>query len=91
MGVAMSKVRMFIKGLFAKKKLSGTQALTMALLDMAKVVTELDNTLDEASNEASDQHVKVEAAKAELQRINDLVAKGDTFLTGLKSLFGMTD
>jgi polyribonucleotide nucleotidyltransferase len=87
----MSKVLKFIGGLFVKRKLAGTQALTKALLDMAKVVTELDDTLDEANSEAQDQADRVRVAKVELQRINDVIEKGETFLTGLKGLFGMTD
>jgi hypothetical protein len=87
----MNRVRAFINGLFAKKKLSGTSALTKTLLDMAKVVTELGDTLDEADIEAQTASDRVRAAKDELKRIEDLMTRGDAVLMGLKSLFGITD
>jgi hypothetical protein len=87
----MSRVRKFIRSLFSRKKNTGTAALTKTLLDMARVVDELDNTLMEANIEADLQNDRVKAAQNEMRSIEDLIDKGDAFLTGLKGLFGITD
>jgi uncharacterized coiled-coil protein SlyX len=58
---------------------------------MSQVIDELDNTLIEANMEASDQNEKVRAAKEKMEDIEILIDKGETFLTGLKGLFGIDD
>jgi hypothetical protein len=87
----MSRVRKFIRSLFSRKKNTGTIALTQTLLDMARVVDDLDKTLTEANVEAQQQNVRVVKAQNELRGIEDLIDKGEVFLTGLKGLFGVVD
>lgn len=87
----MNKLRAFINQLTISKRLRGTKGLSMTMINAMKVVKELDETLTEANAEAQDQADKVRAAQAEMKRIEDLINKGETFLTGLKGLFGMTD
>jgi hypothetical protein len=87
----MSRLRKFIDSLFASKRSTGTAALTKTLLDMARVVDDLDRTLAEANKEAEAANVRVIAAGDELKGIEDLIDKGEVFLTGLKGLFGIKD
>ena len=88
----MSKVRMFINGLFASKsKLRGVDALTLTMINTMRIVDDLNNQLIDANEQSRAQADKVRAEKIELDRIEDLIDKGETFLTGLKGLFGITD